>query len=130
MSWRFLTNPSRLDLINSLNNTVSGCALLARGYQISPETDPSAKCIANAWIGQFSVQATDFNVLIISIIVCYSVFSRRQAIAPSTRATVLVCAAAWIPGLITSMYMFKTCYPQARGHEANRPMRQAILLLD
>ncbi|ODA77333.1 hypothetical protein RJ55_06961 [Drechmeria coniospora] len=89
------------DLINSLNNTVSGFYFLARGYN-SIHATPDAKCIANAWIGQLSVQAVDFNILIISIVVLLTVFNSHRSFAHSTLSTVLVCAAAWVPGLITS----------------------------
>ncbi|POR34816.1 Uncharacterized protein TPAR_05011 [Tolypocladium paradoxum] len=93
-----------LDLCKSnlnLNNSISGSIIFAHGYE-TPDTPADGKCIANPWIGQFSVQAVDFNILIISIVVVYTVFSRRQIIAPSGWATGPVCASAWIPGLITS----------------------------
>lgn len=48
------------------------------------------------------MQAVDFNILIISIVVLYSVLNSRIVAQSSTRATVAICVSAWIPGLITS----------------------------
>lgn len=94
--------PSRvIDFINSLNNTISGAIALANGHQDETEAVGPA-CPANAWIGQFSVQAVDFNILIISIVVLYTVINSRLVAESSTKATVGICVAAWIPGLITS----------------------------
>ncbi|PHH79252.1 hypothetical protein CDD80_5336 [Ophiocordyceps camponoti-rufipedis] len=91
------------DFINSLNNTISGAFVLSSKDQPSVDDKPDVACIANAWIGQFSVQAVDFNILIISIIVLYTVLNSRLVSKPSTWATVGICIAAWIPGLVTSL---------------------------
>ncbi|RCI17097.1 hypothetical protein L249_1801 [Ophiocordyceps polyrhachis-furcata BCC 54312] len=90
------------DFINSLNNTISGAITLSHGERPTDEKADAA-CIANAWIGQFSIQAVDFNILIISIIVLYTVLNSRIVSEPPTWATVAICIAAWIPGLITSL---------------------------
>ncbi|PHH87571.1 hypothetical protein CDD83_8684 [Cordyceps sp. RAO-2017] len=89
------------DFINSLNNTISGAISLASGHKDGNEAADAA-CIANAWIGQISVQAVDFNILIISIIVLYTVRNSRIVAQSSTLATVGLCVAAWVPGFITS----------------------------
>ncbi|KJZ68280.1 hypothetical protein HIM_12329 [Hirsutella minnesotensis 3608] len=89
------------DWINSLNNTISGAIALAKGHKDESEK-PDAACIANAWIGQLSVQAVDFNILIISIVVLYTVLSNRLISGASTTAMVSICIAAWVPGIITS----------------------------
>ncbi|RSM11088.1 hypothetical protein CDV31_006987 [Fusarium ambrosium] len=89
------------DFINSLNNTVSGILVLKNGYP-NPGTSPSTGCLANAWVGQFSVQAIDFNILIISISVFLAV-QRQQFLSDSSRTmTGIVCILPWIPGTITS----------------------------
>ncbi|KAG5970415.1 hypothetical protein E4U55_001681 [Claviceps digitariae] len=90
------------DFINSLNNTISGAAVLAQGYTLTAKAPTTPACIANAWIGQFSVQAVDFNILIISIVVLLTVFRTHLLSNASPRHTLLLCVAAWIPGLITS----------------------------
>ncbi|KHN94049.1 Glucose receptor Git3 [Metarhizium album ARSEF 1941] len=89
------------DFINSCNNTISGIIIIAKGSK--PPTAPAdANCVANAWIGQFSVQAVDFNILIISIIVFCTVFRSRRDFLPTRWQVGLVCASAWVPGLVTS----------------------------
>lgn len=65
----------------------------------------SPSCIANGWIGQLSVQTVDFTILIISISVLSIVLAKSPMGQPSLRATILTCAAAWVPGLITSRSM-------------------------
>ncbi|KAH7232727.1 hypothetical protein B0J15DRAFT_517610 [Fusarium solani] len=93
--------PTSDNFINSLNNTVSGILVLKNGYA-DPGASPSTACLANAWIGQFSVQAIDFNILIISISV-FLVVQRQQFLSDSSRAmTTIVCILPWIPGTITS----------------------------
>jgi hypothetical protein len=80
---------------------VSGILVLKNGYA-DPGASPSTACLANAWIGQFSVQAIDFNILIISISV-FLVVQRQQFLSDSSRAmTTIVCILPWIPGTITS----------------------------
>ncbi|UPK92194.1 hypothetical protein LCI18_003129 [Fusarium solani-melongenae] len=103
--WHFrhalIVNLLVADFINSLNNTVSGILVLKNGYA-DPGTSPSTGCLANAWIGQFSVQAIDFNILIISVSVLL-VVQRQQSLSDSSRAmTTIVCILPWIPGTITS----------------------------
>ncbi|VUC35441.1 unnamed protein product [Clonostachys rosea] len=90
------------DLINSLNNTISGAIAIGRGKLPSPDLPPNASCVANAWIGQLSVQTIDFNILIISITVLLTVFRNNWVNGLSSRARTLICVSAWIPGLITS----------------------------
>ncbi|KAF4340777.1 hypothetical protein FBEOM_5299 [Fusarium beomiforme] len=89
------------DFINSLNNSVSGILAIKDGYA-DPKAPPSTGCVANAWVGQFSVQAIDFNILIISVSVLLAV-QRQQILDDSSRLmTAFVCLVPWIPGLITS----------------------------
>ncbi|KAF5599544.1 hypothetical protein FPANT_3297 [Fusarium pseudoanthophilum] len=89
------------DFINSLNNTVSGILAIKDGYA-DPKASPSTGCVANAWVGQFSVQAIDFNILIISVSVLLAV-QRQQILDDSSRLmTAIVCLVPWIPGTITS----------------------------
>ncbi|KAG6016444.1 hypothetical protein E4U41_004439 [Claviceps citrina] len=90
------------DCLNSLNNTVSGAVVLSRGYTLSARAKASPGCVVNAWIGQLTVQAVDFSVLIISVVVLLTVFRTQLLNYASQRNTVLLCVAAWIPGLITS----------------------------
>jgi hypothetical protein len=94
---RLTVNP---DLINSLNNTISGGVAL---YAISKGSGllPGPACTANAYIGQFTVQATDFNILLMSIVVLLTVTNEHIYRRPSRKQIAMLCAAPWIPGLIT-----------------------------
>ncbi|KAF5019825.1 hypothetical protein F66182_8194 [Fusarium sp. NRRL 66182] len=89
------------DFINSLNNTISGILVLQDGYK-DPKVPADGQCLANAWVGQFSVQAIDFNILVISISVLLAVTRSHYLDESSRRMTVLVCLVPWVPGTITS----------------------------
>ncbi|KAG6000613.1 hypothetical protein E4U21_005286 [Claviceps maximensis] len=90
------------DFFNSLNNFVSGAIVISDGYTRTAKAYVTPACAANAWIGQFTVQAVDFNILIISIVVLLAVFRTHLLSQASPRNTMILCVAAWIPGLITS----------------------------
>lgn len=93
-----------VDCLNSLNNTLSGGIFLGWGRTGSAGTPATSPCIANAWIGQFTVQTVDTTILIISITVLSIVMnSSTPSKPPSLTKAILICVAAWIPGLITSM---------------------------
>ncbi|KAG6093313.1 hypothetical protein E4U31_006848, partial [Claviceps sp. LM219 group G6] len=90
------------DFINSLNNTISGAVVLSEGHTRTGKAETTPSCVLNAWVGQFSVQAVDFNILIISIVVLLTVFRTHLLSDASQRKTILLCAAAWVPGFVTS----------------------------
>lgn len=87
--------------MNSLNNTISGAIALSRWRQEEALTAGKA-CTANGYIGQFSVQAIDFNILIISLAVLLTARQSRLTLTPTWRQVTFVCAIAWVPPLITS----------------------------
>ncbi|CZT18616.1 uncharacterized protein RCC_04460 [Ramularia collo-cygni] len=89
------------DWINSLNNTISGGIALSERHREDYFT-AGAACTTNGWIGQFSVQAIDFNILIISITVLITVRKNRFQFQPSWLKTLSVCAIPWLFPLITS----------------------------
>ena len=62
---------------------------------------PGPACTANAFIGQFTVQATDFNILLISIVVLLTVTNQYVYSRPSQRQIAMLCVAPWIPSVIT-----------------------------
>lgn len=99
VDWIFIL--AYLDFINSLNNTISGALAIAKGH-LNQNATVDHGCIANAWIGQFSVQAVDFNILAISIVVLCTVLNSQLIEQPSIKATGCVCVAVWVPGMITS----------------------------
>ncbi|KAM3414841.1 hypothetical protein BST61_g9985 [Cercospora zeina] len=90
------------DWINSLNNSISGAYVLSRAHLHTSELVRGPGCYANGYIGQFSVQAIDFNVLVISISVLLTVRSPRFVMAPPWWQVAGVCAIPWIPPLITA----------------------------
>lgn len=110
--WRVRVANSAIDCMNSLNNTISGAVALSSRFNDVPKTVDGA-CIANAWIGQFSVQTVDFTMLIISIVVLFTVLESRTVPETSTKARVALCVAAWIPGFITSNEPYN---PRRRVH--------------
>ena len=63
---------------------------------------PGPACNANAFVGQFSVQAVDFNILIMSITVLFTLRTRRLSAEPSRLTITSLCALAWVPSIITS----------------------------
>ncbi|KAK4505843.1 hypothetical protein PRZ48_003808 [Zasmidium cellare] len=89
------------DWINALNNTISGAIALSRRNDEKQLTKGPA-CTANGYIGQFSVQAIDFNILIISFAVLLTVRQSSITMEPPWWAIVLICILPWIPSVITS----------------------------
>ncbi|KAK3670410.1 hypothetical protein LTR78_009650 [Recurvomyces mirabilis] len=89
------------DWINSFNNTVSGIVVLS-DWRNRNSLLPGPGCTANAYIGQFSVQAIDFNILVISIAVLITVRKNNIAAEQSWLTLAGVCAVPWIMPIITS----------------------------
>lgn len=69
----------------------------------------------NGWVGQFSVQAIDFNILIISIIVLITVRKNHFEFQPTLRRTLAVCAIPWVFPLITSKWYHPQPFSFARS---------------
>ncbi|EME83467.1 uncharacterized protein MYCFIDRAFT_164643 [Pseudocercospora fijiensis CIRAD86] len=88
-------------LINSANNTISGAFALARRNEKQP-IPPGPGCVANGYVGQFSVQAIDFSILVISLSVLLTIRQSSMMLKPSMRHVVAVCAIPWIPPLVTA----------------------------
>lgn len=88
------------DWMNSLNNTISGAVALHRRNEAEP-LGPGPACTANAYIGQFSVQAIDFGILVISLSVLLTVRQPRFMIEPPWWQMLAVCSIPWIPPIIT-----------------------------
>lgn len=55
------------EFINSLNATISGTY-----FVITKQLTPGALCSTNGWIGQMSVQASDFSMLAIAVVSWFS----------------------------------------------------------
>ncbi|EGX48813.1 hypothetical protein AOL_s00079g452 [Orbilia oligospora ATCC 24927] len=94
-----ILNLAIADFINSSNNSTSGLWRLINRREI-PD---SPGCVANGFLGQLSVQATDTSILAIAIVTVWSL-TRKTTICetlPRT-TTALICAATWILPMTTS----------------------------
>ncbi|KAK7965731.1 uncharacterized protein PG986_000008 [Apiospora aurea] len=89
------------DGMNSMNNSISGVITMLN-YQKREPLSPGVACTINAFVGQFSVQAVDFNILIMSVMVLLMLRTRKLSTEPSRPTILLICALAWVPSVITS----------------------------
>ncbi|KAK6855532.1 hypothetical protein PG995_007683 [Apiospora arundinis] len=89
------------DGMNSLNNSISGIITMLNLNKPEP-LSPGLACNINAFMGQFSVQAVDFNILIMSITVLLTLRTQRLSTEPSRLTVLSICALAWVPSVITS----------------------------
>ncbi|KAI1325538.1 G protein-coupled glucose receptor regulating Gpa2-domain-containing protein [Xylariaceae sp. FL0255] len=85
------------DFINSVNNVTSG-AIYVREQALYP----GAACKFNGWIGQLSVQATDFSILAIAISTLLVVVQKTQTSKVSTIKQICICGSVWIIPIATS----------------------------
>ncbi|KAK0661747.1 hypothetical protein DIS24_g2344 [Lasiodiplodia hormozganensis] len=86
------------EFINSLNNTVSGIYVLEHRHGIAP----GVACQLNGFIGQLSVQATDFSILTITLITFFTVIKNSYISSASRLWKIATCVLVWIVPLITS----------------------------
>ncbi|KAK3702480.1 hypothetical protein LTR37_014842 [Vermiconidia calcicola] len=89
------------DLIYGLGNTISGAVFLEAGTVPTPATPPTTACLVSGWFSQSNAQAVDFNILIIAIVVLLSVIRKDKIAYLDLKWHVLICMAAWVPGIIT-----------------------------
>ncbi|KAK7955354.1 hypothetical protein PG988_016048 [Apiospora saccharicola] len=89
------------DSINSLNNSISGVVTMLNLDKPEP-LSPGLACNINAFVGQFSVQAVDFNILIMSVTVLLTLRTHNLSTEPTRLTVLLICALAWVPSIITS----------------------------
>ncbi|KAK8041626.1 hypothetical protein PG994_014633 [Apiospora phragmitis] len=87
--------------MNSLNNSISGIVTMLNLDKPQP-LSPGIACNINAFVGQFSVQAVDFNILIMSVTVLLTLRSNKLSTEPSRLTILSICALAWVPSAITS----------------------------
>ncbi|EWC47722.1 hypothetical protein DRE_02922 [Drechslerella stenobrocha 248] len=94
-----ILNLAIADFINSTNNSTSGLWRLITKKEIPS----SPACIANGFIGQLSVQATDTSILAIAIVTVWSLTRKtmiRETLSPTT--TILICGATWVLPVTTT----------------------------
>ncbi|KAF2790179.1 hypothetical protein K505DRAFT_218067, partial [Melanomma pulvis-pyrius CBS 109.77] len=92
-----ILNLATADFINALNNTMSGIYYISRG-----RIPTGLACTANGFIGQLSVQGTDFSILLIAIVTVIALKSPRFLPNTSLRSQILLSLVVWIVPLITS----------------------------
>lgn len=86
-----------IDFINSLNNSISGIYLFAYG-----SLQPGPACTANGFIGQLTVQGTDFAVLAIALATVFALRGADMVPDVSLRGKIIVSVAVWTMPVITS----------------------------
>ncbi|ORY57719.1 uncharacterized protein BCR38DRAFT_354184 [Pseudomassariella vexata] len=85
------------EFINAANNLVSGTYVVATKHDL--EWGPS--CDANGWIGQVSVQAADFSVLVIAVVTLLTMNFQSWVMRASFKHNVAICLSTWIVPLCT-----------------------------
>ncbi|CZR56355.1 uncharacterized protein PAC_06243 [Phialocephala subalpina] len=92
-----ILNLAAADFVNATNNTVSGIYAL-----IHRSIPPGAACTFNGWLGQLTVQATDFSILFITIATVVTL--KRWNYQPETqrKTKILISCGIWIVPLTTS----------------------------
>lgn len=92
------------DLIYGLGNTISGAVFIIRGRTPSPITAPDTACLVSGWFSQANAQFVDFNILIMAIVVLLSVIRTDSITYLDFKWQMLICGAAWVPGIITGKH--------------------------
>lgn len=91
------------DLLYGLGNTISGAVFIIRGQTPSPLTPPDTACLVSGWFSQANAQFVDFNILAMAIVVLLSVVKADSITYLSVKWQILICCAAWVPGIITGI---------------------------
>ncbi|KAF1925290.1 uncharacterized protein M421DRAFT_70201 [Didymella exigua CBS 183.55] len=104
--YALILNLTVAEFLNSLNNSISGSAAVARRRPLLPGT----ACEVNGWAGQFSVQAVDFSILAITLITLLTIQLRSFVIYASTATKALICLCIWIVPLCTSLFAWRKHY--------------------
>ncbi|KAK0439996.1 G protein-coupled glucose receptor regulating Gpa2-domain-containing protein [Desarmillaria tabescens] len=99
-----ILNLAIADFINATTNVISGTVVLATG-----PLSRTPACIANGFIEQLSVQATDTSILafsIVTILITVTVSHESSWTAKSSkgkeRFVVMVCCCTWVMPILTS----------------------------
>lgn len=87
----------RLEFVNTLNNTISGIIYL-RDHALYPGT----ACTVNGFVGQLSVQAADFSILVIALVTLLTITRTTYMPAASTSRKTLICLSVWVVPLATA----------------------------
>ncbi|KAI3395069.1 hypothetical protein diail_1826 [Diaporthe ilicicola] len=90
-------NLALAEFVNTLNNTISGIIYL-RDHALYPST----ACTVNGFIGQMSVQASDFSILVIALVTLLTITRTTYMPNASTWRKVVICLSVWVIPLITA----------------------------
>ncbi|KAJ4986038.1 glucose receptor git3 protein [Stagonosporopsis vannaccii] len=104
--YALVLNLTVAEFLNSLNNSVSGIAVIIRRRPLLPGT----ACEVNGWAGQFSVQAVDFSILAITLVTLLTVQLRSFIIYASPITKAFICLSIWIIPLCTSIFAWTKNY--------------------
>lgn len=86
-----------IEFINTLNNTISGIIFLR-----DKALYPGAACTLNGFVGQLSVQAADFSILVIALVTLLTITRTTYMPAASSLRKTLICLSVWVAPLITA----------------------------
>lgn len=87
----------RTEFVNTLNNTISGIIYL-RDHALYPST----ACTINGFIGQMSVQASDFSILVIALVTLLTITRTTYMPNASRWRKVGICVSVWVVPFITA----------------------------
>lgn len=87
----------RTEFVNTLNNTISGIIYL-RDHALYPST----ACTVNGFIGQMSVQASDFSILVIALVTLLTITRTTYMPNASTWRKVVICVSVWVVPFVTA----------------------------
>ncbi|CZT05962.1 uncharacterized protein RAG0_11845 [Rhynchosporium agropyri] len=107
-----IMNLAGADFFNALNNSISGTyVLIHRGIPAG------SACTINGWVGQLTVQATDFTILFMTIATVITL--RKHNYKPKTdRLTKLLitCCIWFVPLVTSSTGLYMDAYKPATGN--------------
>ncbi|KAL1870743.1 hypothetical protein Daus18300_005063 [Diaporthe australafricana] len=90
-------NLALAEFVNTLNNTISGIIYL-RDHALYPST----ACTINGFIGQMSVQASDFSILVIALVTLLTITRTTYMPNASRWRKVAICVSVWVVPLVTA----------------------------
>ncbi|KAG4412268.1 hypothetical protein IFR04_014594 [Cadophora malorum] len=93
-----IINLTVADFINAANNSSSGLWVLLMNTPLRAGTG----CTINGFVGQLSIQAVDFSILIITIVTLWVVTSTRSKHDMKLSYIFIFCGGSWALPLITS----------------------------
>ncbi|KAF9003677.1 G protein-coupled glucose receptor regulating Gpa2-domain-containing protein [Cyathus striatus] len=110
-----ILNLATSDCLNALNQCISSLYILITRQGLST----GSACVANGFIGQFTVQATDCSILAIAIATVFTITQfklQTTDVIWSTRTIIVVTVGVWIIPVITSLIaLVKGWYAPATG---------------